>query len=54
MNGMVYCLAGEIPNKRPYALIVGGVVSLEGMLYKGKYFEGYFFWFWLTFDFLEI
>ena len=53
MNGMVYCLAGEIPNKRPYILIVGGVVSLKATLYEGKDFLGYFFWFSLNFDSLE-
>ena len=53
MNGMVYCLASEIPNKKPYALIVGCVVSLEATLYEGKDFLRYIFWFFLTFDFLE-
>ena len=53
MNGMVYCLAGEIPNKRHNALIVRGVVSLEATLYDGKDFVGYLFWFSLTFDLLE-
>ena len=53
MNGMVYCLAGEIPKNRANTLTVGGVVSLEATLYEGKDFVGYFFWFSLTFDFQE-
>ena len=50
---MVNCLACEIPNKGPYTLIVGGVVSLEATIYEGKDFLGYFIWFSLTFDFLR-
>ena len=53
MNGMVYCLASKIPNKGPYILIVGGVLFREAMIYKGKDFLGYFFWFSLIFDSLE-